>query len=309
MRLKQICVLWLLLILVSPGHGQQAAEEWVELGVALVMQGRYTEAMQYFDEAIRINPEYAPAWKCKGDALYDQGKFEDAASATRVENGKITHRRGNFADAIQAYNEAIRLDPEYAAAWKCKGDALDAIGRTSEAMQAYNEAIRLDMNLSWAWYKKGNILYYQGNNDEALRAYEESVRLDSNFAPAWNGKGNVLKNQGRHVAALVAYNEAINQYPNYVDAWFGKSFTLEALGRTDEAREAWSVAYVLREGVNTFIKYLGDEDWRKRRLAAETLGDIGNQKAIGPLRNLVQNDEYEEVRMASAQALEKIKER
>jgi len=292
-----------------PGHGQQTAEDWVELGVALVMQGRYTEAMQSFDEAIWINPEYAPAWKCKGDALYDQGKFADAASATRVESGRIAHRRGNFADAILAYDEAIRLDPEYTAAWKSKGDALAAIGRTTEAMVAYDEAIRIDPNLSSAWYKKGNLLYYQGNRNDALQAYEESVRLDPSFAPAWNGKGNALKNQGRHSAALVAYDEAINLYPNYVDAWFGKSFTLRDLDRTDEAEAAWFVAYVLREGVNTFIKYLGDEDWRKRHFAAETLGDIGNQKAIGPLRNLVLNDENEEVRATSAKALEKIEAR
>jgi len=299
----------MLAAMVMPVHGQQTSEEWVERGVALVTQGRYTEAIQSFDEAIWVNADYAPAWKCKGDALYDQGKFADAASATRVENGKITHRRGNFADAIQAYDEALRLDPEYAAAWKCKGDALDAVGRTSEAMEAYDEAIQLDQNLSSAWYKKGNILYYQGKNDEALRAYEEVIRLDPNFAPAWNGKGDALMNQARHAAALVAYDEAINQYPNYVAAWFGKSYALEALGRSDEAKGAWLMAYLLREGIDTFIKTLGDEDWRKRLIAAEILGEIGNQKAIGPLRDLVQNDENEEVRRKATEAIERIKAR
>jgi tetratricopeptide (TPR) repeat protein len=49
-----------------------------------------------------------------------------------------------------AYDEAIRLNPNYAAAWYNKGRALDAQGKYDEAIKAYDEAIRLNTDYSEA---------------------------------------------------------------------------------------------------------------------------------------------------------------
>lgn len=307
MRLNQILVPLLLAILVMPGYGQLTAEEWVVRGIGLVTEGKYAEAIQSFNEAIWIDPEFAPAWTGKGDALYDQGRYAGAATATRVENGKITYRKGNFADSIQAYDEAIRLDPEYAAAWNGKGKALIRYGTIEQALACFDEAIRLDPDFVEAWYNKGKALSSLGNDTGAVMAYDEAIRLDPEFAPAWCNKGNALKNQGRYAAALVAYDEAINLWPKYIDAWFGKNYALDGLGRTSEAEAAWLVAYVWRETVDPFIGYLDDEDWQTRQKAAEALGEIGNEKAIEPLRNQAVNDENEDVRQTATRALERIR--
>jgi Flp pilus assembly protein TadD len=65
----------------------------------------------------RLDPKYA--WSNKGVALFSQGKYDEA---------------------IKCYNEAIRLDPNDAAAWYNKGVALDALGKTTEANAAFTEA-------------------------------------------------------------------------------------------------------------------------------------------------------------------------
>jgi Flp pilus assembly protein TadD len=46
-------------------------------------------------------------------------------------------------DAIKAYDEAIRLDPNDAAAWNNKGVALEALGKTTEANAAFAKAQEL----------------------------------------------------------------------------------------------------------------------------------------------------------------------
>ena len=60
-----------------------------------------------------------PTWSNKGVALFSLGKYYEA---------------------IKAYDEAIQLDPNDAAAWYNKGVALDALGKTTEANAAFTEA-------------------------------------------------------------------------------------------------------------------------------------------------------------------------
>lgn len=69
----------------------EATEFYIE-GVDLYYMGKYEGAIQAYDKAIEINPEYAQAWSGKGDALCLIGRSEEA---------------------IQAYDKAIEIDPEY----------------------------------------------------------------------------------------------------------------------------------------------------------------------------------------------------
>ncbi len=48
-----------------------------------------------------------------------------------------------FDEALAAYDQAIRLDSNYAFAWNNRGDALQQLGRTREAQQAYERARQL----------------------------------------------------------------------------------------------------------------------------------------------------------------------
>jgi Flp pilus assembly protein TadD len=65
------------------------------------------------------------AWYIKGLALNYQYRYDEA---------------------INAFNEAIRLDPSYADAWNNKGLALKALGRTTEADAAFARARELGGN-------------------------------------------------------------------------------------------------------------------------------------------------------------------
>jgi len=63
---KLAAIVLLLTLVILPTSGQQTAEEWLNQGIALGNQGKFDEAIQAFDEAIRINPQLAEAWYNKG---------------------------------------------------------------------------------------------------------------------------------------------------------------------------------------------------------------------------------------------------
>ena len=73
-----------------------------------------------------MDPQYAVAWIYKGNALYNQHKYDEA---------------------IQAYDKAIEIDPDTCTAWNNKGIAFDDVGKYDEATQAYDKAIKMDLNV------------------------------------------------------------------------------------------------------------------------------------------------------------------
>jgi len=109
---------------------QQNASAWNEKGIALAGQGKYDEAIEAYDESIKLNPNDAVVWTNKGVALYKQGNYERA---------------------IQAYDKAIVLKPDYAEAWGEKSTALNSQCRVSEAVKASDKANELNPNLEVWW--------------------------------------------------------------------------------------------------------------------------------------------------------------
>ena len=50
----------------------------------------------------------------------------------------------DYQDALRAFEQAIRLDPRYALAWRKKGDVLRQMNRREESLAAYERATKLD---------------------------------------------------------------------------------------------------------------------------------------------------------------------
>ena len=47
----------------------KTVDEWVTEGIELGQAGKYAEAIKSYDEALKINLQYADAWNNKGVAL------------------------------------------------------------------------------------------------------------------------------------------------------------------------------------------------------------------------------------------------
>jgi tetratricopeptide (TPR) repeat protein len=117
------------------------------LGNALRDQGKVSEAIAAYREAIRLKPDFALAHTNLGNALRDQGKVSEAMAAHR---------------------EAIRLKPDFAEAHYNLGFALRDQGKVSEAIAAYREAIRLKPDYALAHANLGVALHREGKYEEAL---------------------------------------------------------------------------------------------------------------------------------------------
>lgn len=102
--------------------------------------GEKQEAINAYDEAIKLKPDYAVAYLGKGVALQDQGKL---------------------GEAIEAFDKAISINPT-ANAYQNKALTLDALGKYEEAISSYTKAITLNSNEVKFYHGKVNALYKLG---------------------------------------------------------------------------------------------------------------------------------------------------
>lgn len=157
------------------------------------------------------------------------------AAVQHIEKGKALSKVGKYEEAIQAYDKAIKLDPDDAVTWNDKGCALLDLSRHEEALQAFDEVIESNPQNTLAWFGKASVLDKLGKHEEALQACDKLVELDPQDASAWYGKGYVLNNLGRYEEALQACDKLIELDPQSDDAWFGKGYILNNLDRYEEA--------------------------------------------------------------------------
>ena len=126
-----------------------------------------------------------------------------------LKEGNTFRNQKQYENAIDAYNQAIRPDPNYVLAHINKGYALNNLERYEEAIEVWDQVISLDPNKAVFHSNKGDALSKLERYEEALRAYEEAIRLDHNNAEYHNNQGCALYNLKRYEEALRAYEEAI----------------------------------------------------------------------------------------------------
>jgi len=101
-------------------------------------------------------------------------------------------RRLDHAAAIRDLDEAIRLEPEYAAGYRMRAVAYRQKGDYDRAIRDFDEAIRLKPDYAEAYGARGEAYRQKGDYDRAIRDLDEAIRLKPDYAWAY-GARRVLK--------------------------------------------------------------------------------------------------------------------
>jgi uncharacterized protein YjbI with pentapeptide repeats len=140
-----------------------------------------------------------------------RGALLDGASLTKeqwLSEGNALADLKRYEEAIAAYDQALRLNPNDAAVYTSKGIALANLKRYEEAIAAYDQAHRLNPNDVIAYTSKGGALIFLERYEEAIAACDQALSRDSNDALAYYNKGVALERLGRELEAQQAYERA-----------------------------------------------------------------------------------------------------
>jgi serine/threonine protein kinase len=182
-------------------------------------------------------------------------------------NGKGTavYKQGNYRKALAAYQRATEIEPSSAVAWVSAGLALNRLQRYQQALVHFGRALAIDSQYVAAWNGKADAQMDLGLPQEAHTSYEQALAIDANNFHAWNGLGNARSCLYNLNGAIEAYTHALSVNPGSPIAWCNKAEVLMRLGHTKAALDA------LNEATELEGNYA-----RAWELKAQVYGALGN---------------------------------
>ncbi len=192
---------------VSPS--KQTAEEYFYSAFAKDDLGDYTGAIQDYNKAIELDPDFVDAY---------------------INRGIDKHSLGDNIGAIQDFNKAIELDPDYARAYYDRGYAKFELGEYRGAIQDFNKAIELDPDFVDAYNNRGCAKDDLGDYTGAIQDYNKAIELDPDFVDAYNNRGIDKHSLGDYTGAIQDYNKAIELDPYKADVYYNRAIAKSRLG-------------------------------------------------------------------------------
>lgn len=181
--------------LVQPGTASIAAYRAYLEGRHLLQQGSVTaidRAIDNFDRAIELDPEYAQAYAGLADAWIGKRKIGNLSLLTATQRSH---------DAITS---ALRLNSNLAEAQTSLGLCVLGAGQLRTAASQFAKAIELDPDNSNAYLQRANLLRDQGYLEDAMRTYTQALALDPLNL-------NILANQAVLIALQGRFERAFEQ--------------------------------------------------------------------------------------------------
>lgn len=281
------------------------------------------EEMKQASEKILENPNASPIDKAIARAVSLQRLGQKASSAEMwraiahiaEESDKHLAARAWYSvgylivdntpkDAISANDQAIRLDPTFAAAYVNRGCAKGRLRQNKEAISDFDQAVRLEPNFAEAYSNRGIAKGWLGSHQEAISDLDQAIRLKPDFADAYSNRGTAKHRLQQYQEAISDFDQAIRLKPSFAEAYLKRGDTKEQLGGYEDAIADYDQAILLESALaeaylarGTAKGQLGmhedaitdfDQTVRLRPDCAEAYGNRGNAKGqLGRYRDAI----------------------
>lgn len=174
------------------------AEAWCHRAIVLNDLGRHADAAASADQALAARPGFADARQALGNALQALERFTEA---------------------VAAYDRALAdATPErQAEIWCARGAALKKSGELDKALDSYEHALLIRPDYAMAEHYRANVLRALGRRDEAIAAYRRAGELGAD--PAGIGFALAALGEGAPPTSAPAgyVKELFDQYAGHFD--------------------------------------------------------------------------------------------
>jgi TolB-like protein/DNA-binding winged helix-turn-helix (wHTH) protein/Flp pilus assembly protein TadD len=187
-----------------------------------------SKAASYFEDSVRLDPSYAPAWAGLAHAIGFLDFWNDVPASEKCLHAMrraleldpaLPEAQVNYADlkfyddwnwqeGEAAFRRIVEQAPGSADAREHYAVCLRALGRFKAAVTEAREAARLDPLSPSATSGLGTALRASGKRDEAIRMFRRAIELDPSHGISYQLLGAALESSGKPDEALAAYLKA-----------------------------------------------------------------------------------------------------
>jgi tetratricopeptide (TPR) repeat protein len=171
--------------------------------------------------------------------------FGDAAAdpVKLFERGQNAHAHGDLRKALEFYEEAIKVKPEFAEAEFQRGNALVALGRLVEAEPAFRRAIEIRKDWSLPYSALGTLLVRLNRDSDAEPFLRQAIKFDPQNSLGLRMLADVRLRAGDAKEALELTRRATNDKEAPVSTWLLRAMAERAAD--DNAAALASLEHVL----------------------------------------------------------------
>ena len=204
----------------------------INLGILLIQNKKYHNAIISFEKAIELNPNFADTYynvavvnNLLGQNLDAIQNYEKAIQLNpkflnAMNNlGVVFLENNEYQKAVDYFQKVILINPNISNAHNNLGSAYTKLDKHEKAIDCYEKAIAINPNLTDAHYNLGTLLKESGVHLKAINCFEKIIKIDPNYINAYNNLGNLFKELGDNKKAINCYNKIIEIDPNNSTAY------------------------------------------------------------------------------------------
>lgn len=276
------------------------AEAYYGLGRVRAARNDFAGAIESLHKACELFPKFAAAHFALARAYRRLGKLQEAQQEIELSNkseggipeiddpllaevatlsrdfkaylkaGTASLAAGKLADAADAFEGALEINPQLAEAHTSLIYVYSQLGNASKAEEHYRAAVRLNPRESDAYFNFGVFLMGHNRPSEAEQAFRKALEINPSYAEAHSDLGYLLETQGKSLEALSEYRKALQGQPDFPQANF-------SLGRLLVKQEKFEegILYLLK-AVNTKDKNAKTSYLHAVGIAFADAGDLEN---------------------------------
>jgi tetratricopeptide (TPR) repeat protein len=238
-----------------PNAGALKVQAQLVEAVALHRQGRLKDAQARYEAILKNNPRQSDALHLFGVAAAQSKDYQRAADliakaiAINPNNAAFYSNRGNalrelkqLDAAVCSFDHAIRIQPDFAEAYSNRGNALKELRQLDAAVASYDRAIGIQPDYAEAHYNRGIALKELGQLGDAVASYDRAIGINPDYAQAFYNRGTAQLELRQLAAAVVSYDRAISINPDYAQAFFNRGNAQQELKQFDAAVASYDCA-------------------------------------------------------------------
>jgi len=165
-KIKEAVMEWRAIANLTEGiDNEVATRAWFSISF---LAEDFKEQISASSHAIRLNPEFAPAYNNRGAAKVALEQYDSA---------------------IPDFDKAIAIAPEYAAAYSNRGGAKKELGQYEDAVRDCDQAIRLAPEIAATYYNRGGAKVHLKRYESAIQDYDQAIRLEPKYILAYIDRG------------------------------------------------------------------------------------------------------------------------